>query len=152
MVSDTVSSTGDALRLVGGILLLVRTVEQQLRSLSGVDALSNAELGVLAYIQRGVDLPSQIARVLRLDPGRITHLTDRLANQQLIERSVDAQDRRCWRLSITPLGIERLVRGREDLTAVTQTLLASLTPEEQAGLQLGLEGVRRALDALPDRG
>src|SRR3954447_17943584 len=99
----------DALRSAGTLLRLVRTIDQQLRTTSARDdALSITELGVLGQIDRGIDLPSQVARSLRIDPARVTHLTDRLVEQGYITRDADPRDRRRWRLQLTVGGGERL--------------------------------------------
>jgi DNA-binding MarR family transcriptional regulator len=138
-----VSTTPDALYYAGTLLRLVRALDQQLRAATGPDPLTTTELSVLGQIDRGVDLPSLLARTLRLDPARVTHVADRLVARGYIGRAVDARDRRCWRLHLTPLGRQRLEEGRADVRAAMESLLGGLTEEERAGLLRGLEGVRR---------
>ena len=138
------STVADPLRLAGGVLLLARGLDQALRGAHS-DGLTLNELGMLGQIERGVDLPSQLARAMRLDPARVTHLLDRLAEHRYIDREADARDRRCWRLRLTEAGTARLVRGRAETAAAMETLLASVREDELAALALGLEGVRRAL-------
>jgi DNA-binding MarR family transcriptional regulator len=140
-------STPDALRSAGTLILLVRTLEQQLRPAAGGVALSMTELGVLSQIDRGVDQPSLVARMLRLDPARVTHLTDRLVALGCIEREIDRRDRRRWRLRLTPEGSARLDSGRAHLRTAMEALLGGLSEAEGQGLLRGLEGVRRMLDA-----
>lgn len=101
MSAGSVEAPADALRVSGALLLAVRTLEQKLRTVAGSDALSLTDIGVLVQIENGVDLPSQVARALRLDPARVTHVTDRLVEYGLIERGIDPRDRRCWRLNLT---------------------------------------------------
>ena len=146
-MSSTTSQhiSSDALRTAGTLLLSVRTLEQKLRTASGSDALSLTDIAVLGQIDRGVDLPSQVARALRLDPARVTHVTDRLVDYGYIERGIDPKDRRCWRLQLTESGTQRLNLGRTDLTAAVEQLLESLTDQEKAGLIDGLEGLRREI-------
>jgi DNA-binding MarR family transcriptional regulator len=137
------STTPDALHYAGTLLRLVRTLDQQLRAATGPDSLTTTELGVLGQIDHGVDLPSLLARTLRLDPARVTHVADRLVARGYIVRAVDPRDRRCWRLHLTPLGRQRLEEGRADVRAAMEALLGGLTEEERTGLLRGLEGVRR---------
>ena len=139
------STSPDALRLAGTLLLLVRALDQRLR-LSG-ETLALTDISVLHQIDRGVDLPSLVARALRLDPARVTQITDRLAAKGYLERTADQVDRRCWRLHLTEAGAQRLDEGRAALRTAMGTLLDGLSEEEQAGLVGGLEGARRALDA-----
>ena len=138
----------DALRGAGTIVLLARTLDQQLRLSAAPDAPTFADLSVLRQIERGVDLPSQVARALRLDPARVTHITDRLVAQGYIERTVDAADRRRWRLRLTATGCARLKAGQGHVVASMDQLLAGLSGDERAGFLHGLEGVRRVLDGL----
>ena len=137
------STTPDALYYAGTLIRLVRALDQQLRAATGPDALTTTELGVLGQIDHGVDLPSLLARTLRLDPARVTHVADRLVARGYIVRAVDPRDRRCWRLHLTPLGRQRLEEGRADVRAAMEALLGGLTEEERSGLLRGLEGVRR---------
>jgi DNA-binding MarR family transcriptional regulator len=142
---DSVSTRADALREVGTLVLLLRAIDQRLRSGSGPDALTLAELGVLGQVARGSDSPSIVARTLRLDPARVTHLVDRLVEHGSITRGVDADDRRRWRLQLTAHGSESLAEGRATTRAAMEALLEGLTAEERDGLALGLEGARRVL-------
>jgi DNA-binding MarR family transcriptional regulator len=144
-----VTTTPDALRIAGTLLLLVRALEQQLRAAGGVNALTVTDLGVLGQIDRGVDLPSQVARAMRLDPARVTHVTDRLVAHGYVDRAIDPNDRRCWRLQLTHTGKQRLAEGRTDLMAGMERLLDGLSEAERVGLMEGLEGTRRGLAALP---
>ena len=133
----------DALYYAGTLVRLVRALDQQLRAATGPDPLTTTELGVLGQIDHGIDLPSLLARTLRLDPARVTHVADRLVARGYIVRAVDPRDRRCWRLHLTPLGRQRLEEGRADVRAAMEALLGGLTEEERTGLLRGLAGVRR---------
>jgi DNA-binding MarR family transcriptional regulator len=150
--SALVSTEVDALRLAGSLVQLARALDQALRAATSDNPLTLAELGVLSNVNRGVDAPTLIARALRLDPARITHVTDKLVACGYLERAPDPEDRRRWRLGLTDRGMARLRAGRSDTGAAMEALLAGLTPEELAGLMLGLEGVRRELAGLPDVG
>lgn len=140
-------SAPDSLRMVGTLLLLLRMVDHATRQRPGVIALTITELNVLGQIDRGADTPTRLAHALRLDPARVTHLTDRLVAGGFISRAVDPNDRRRWRLSLTPSGLDRLETGRADIRAVVAQLFTDMTDAEQAALVTGLAGARRALDA-----
>lgn len=137
----------DGLRLAGTLLLLVRSIDQRQRQGPDAGALAFAELHVLGQVERGVDCPSHLARALRLDPARVTHLTDRLVADGRLTRSADPIDRRRWRLSLTAAGREGLAEGRTRIRATVEALLIGLTSEERAGLEYGLLAARRVLDA-----
>lgn len=150
-VQDPVMSAADALRQVGTLLRLVRALDQHLH-VAAPDAASLAEMSVLSQVDHGVDLPSQVARALRMDPARVTHLVERLVTGGSITRTVDPEDRRCWRLRLTEAGKERLETDRGAVRAAMEALLAGLEVEERAALSTGLGAVRRVLDALPPNG
>jgi DNA-binding MarR family transcriptional regulator len=145
--TDAAAPTADALRQAGTLVLLVRALDQHLRAGMEPDGLSLAALGVLGCVVRGIDLPSQVARALRLDRARVTHLVDGLVERGALTRSLDAQDRRCWRLQLTDQGAQLLAEGRTAVNTAMETLLRGLADEERAGLALGLAGARRLLDA-----
>ena len=136
----------DGLRLVGTLILLVRTVEQQARQMPGADDLTITDLGLMGQIDRGADCPSQVARALRLDPARVTHITDRLVALGYVARAVDPNDRRRWRLSLTSDGAARLATGRRDTLAAVTSLLAGLSDEERDAVAMGVAGIRRELE------
>ncbi len=138
----------DALWQVGAMLHLLRALDQQLRSV-GPDAASLAEVSVLSRVAQGHELPSQVARALRMDPARVTHLVDRLVTIGALTRAVDPADRRRWRLGLTEIGLTYLEAGRESIRAALETLLAGLTEHERAAFSAGMVGVRRVLDELP---
>jgi MarR family transcriptional regulator, lower aerobic nicotinate degradation pathway regulator len=136
----------DGLRFVGTLLRFIRTVEQEARRMPGAEDLSIADLGVLGQIDRGADCPSQVARSLRLDPARVTHVTDRLVALGYVARASDPNDRRRWRLSLTVAGTARLAQGHRDTLTAVERLLAGLSADERASVALGMDGIRRELD------
>jgi DNA-binding MarR family transcriptional regulator len=146
MQATHAASSADALRTAGTLILLARALDRDLRQLGPDDALTLQELSVLGYVHRGHDLPSTLARSLRLDPGRVTRITDRLAVLGFLDRAGDSTDRRRCLLSLTPSGVDRLARAREDMAGIMTELLDGLTDEERRALTLGLEGARRLVE------
>ena len=144
------SSSADVLRMVGTLALLMRSLDQRVRAAGHAEPLSIADLSVLRQIERGVDLPSTVARALRLDPARLTHIADRLVERGYIERALDPEDRRRWRLRLTEAGTERLRQGQADIMAVMDDVLGGISVEERAELAHALQAVRRVLDTAAD--
>jgi DNA-binding MarR family transcriptional regulator len=130
------------------MLHLLRALDQRLRG-PEPDAASLAELSVLSRVAQGVELPSQVARALRMDPARVTHVVDRLVTLGALTRTIDPADRRCWRLGLTESGMTYLAEGKENIRAALEALLVGLTDDERAAFSAGMVGVRRVLDALP---
>src|ERR1035438_1367983 len=65
--------------------------------------ISRAQWAVLVRIDRSEGLKqSELAEILDLQPISLTRLLDRLADNKLIERRADPNDRRANRLFLTP--------------------------------------------------
>lgn len=90
--------------------------------------------------------PSDLAEALQVTPGTVTPLIDRLIDSGLVTRSRDAEDRRVLRLSLTPLGQERLAQIDAWHHGQWQRLLAGLDDDEARSLQSLLDKVLASLE------
>lgn len=136
----------DVLRLAATLLRMSRELDHDVRQASPNEPLSVADLSVMRQIERGRDLPSLVARTLRLDPGRVSRITDTLVALGYISRTEDQADRRRCRLELTPTGLGRLRSGQSDVSVAMHRLLDGLSDAERQGLTQGLEGARRVLE------
>lgn len=86
--------------LLGDVARLFRTLaDQEVGSLG----MTRAQWAVLSRIERNEGLKqSEIAGMLDIQPITLTRLLDRLVESGLIERRADPNDRRAWRLYLTP--------------------------------------------------
>lgn len=135
----------DVLRMLGTMLRFVRVVNRRFRE-SGCPDLTLSDLSVLAQIERGVDLPSVIADTLFLDRPRVSRISDQLVAQGYLVRSVDPEDRRRSRLSLTESGRDLLREGRHHVVSATDSVLGPLSTEERARLTESLASVRPLLE------
>src|SRR5512140_2882690 len=98
---------------------------------AGRYGMTRAKWAVLARLDRFEGLKqTALAEMLDLQPITLTRLLDGLAENGLIERRPDPDDRRAKRLFLTPAArplLERLTDLGEDLMA---TALAGLAPAE----------------------
>lgn len=78
-----------------------------------------------------------------------SHLTERLVQAGLAERSDDAGDRRRTLARLSARGAELIGRLRQGRREQLQSYFAQLTPEELAGLVLGLQGLARVVGPVP---
>ena len=140
-----ISDEVDALGLAGGLLKFARILDQQVRLARPEDGLNLAELSVLGAVAAGHDTPSAIARAVRLDPARITHISDRLVSLSYLRREPDQLDRRRWRMHLTTTGEKRAEDGRSDVDTSMRRLLVGLTQAEIDGMLRALEGIRRVV-------
>jgi MarR family transcriptional regulator for hemolysin len=74
--------------------------------------MTRAQWAVLAKLERYEGMKqSELAEMLDIQPITLTRLIDRLCESGLIERRADPEDRRAWRLYLTPAAhpvLERL--------------------------------------------
>ena len=69
--STALSNAPDALHLAGALVLLLRALEQYMRSAAAGDTLTLMQLGLLGQIEPGIDRPSRW-RVLSVSTGRVS--------------------------------------------------------------------------------
>lgn len=135
----------DASTIVGSLVRLTRTLNARLRDIPDGAGLTLAELNVLGGIVKGYDLSSILVRKLLLDAPRVSRIVDSFVMNGVVSREEDPEDRRRSRLCVTSLGAQRLSQGRAELTMAMEDLLGGLTPEERAGLEIAVPGIRRVL-------
>jgi MarR family transcriptional regulator for hemolysin len=108
--------------------------------------MTRAKWAVLARLDRFEGLKqNELAEMLDLQPITLTRLLDGLADNGLIERRADPDDRRAKRLFLTPAArplLERLTELGEDLMA---TALAGLAPPDIEALLGRLTAVKENL-------
>src|SRR5476651_2149930 len=122
---------------------LIKTYADQRARQFGI---SRAQWAVLIRIERTEGLKqSELAEMLDLQPITLTRLLDGLADNGLIERRADPEDRRAKRLFLTPAArplLKRLTELCEDLMA---TALAGLAPSGIEALLGRLTAVKENL-------
>jgi DNA-binding MarR family transcriptional regulator len=85
-------------------------------------------------LENGPMKMSQLASELQLDPKRMTKLVDLLEDAGLVERQVEAGDRRAKLVGLTPRGRERWQPINEGFAAIVEGLVDDFTPEERSEL------------------
>jgi DNA-binding MarR family transcriptional regulator len=110
--------------------------------------LSLSEVFALAELADAGTLSQQdLADRLGLEKSTVSRLATSLERREWLSRERDPANRRVYRLRLTTRGRQVAKRVGGHFRAYHATLLQALTPAEQAGLQLGLAGLIRALDA-----
>jgi DNA-binding MarR family transcriptional regulator len=85
-------------------------------------------------LENGPMKMSQLASELQLDPKRMTRLVDLLEDSGLVERQVEAGDRRAKLVRLTARGRERWQPINEGFAGIVEGLLDDFTPEERREL------------------
>jgi len=128
---------------------MLRTYADQRARQHGI---SRAQWGVLVRLDRSEGLKqSELAEILDLQPISLTRLLDRLAENKLIERRADPNDRRVNRLFLTPAArplLEQLAGLGEDMMATVLDGFDGRTVERMLN-ELGAvkDNLRRAINA-----
>ena len=116
--------------------------------------ISRAQWAVLIRIERTEGLKqSELAELLDLQPISLTRLLDRLADNGLIERRADPNDRRANRLYLTPAAKPLLSRLSELGADMMETVLEGLDEKAIERMLKQLvsvkDNLRRAINAQP---
>ncbi len=139
--------------MIMDVARMLRTYADQRARQFGI---SRAQWAVLVRIDRTEGLKqSELAEILDLQPISLTRLLDRLAENGLIERRADPNDRRANRLFLTPAAkpmLERLAALGSDMM---ETVLDGLDVKsiERTLKELGSvkENLRRAINRNPQK-
>ncbi len=87
---------------------------------------------ILHAIDNGAVHPGAIAQVMKLPNSLVTKHLDQLAQKSLLERSIDSEDSRRIRISLTKKGID-LMNGSDDILAgLVGRRLARIADDQRA--------------------
>jgi MarR family transcriptional regulator, organic hydroperoxide resistance regulator len=135
----------DPVAMAASVIGFTRALNVRMRETPQGTGLALAELNVLGGLEKGYDLSSTLVQKLLLDAPRVSRIVDGFVGSGYVVREPDPDDRRRYRLQLTPAGLEILARGRAELAAAMEDLLAGLTDEERAGFERAVPGMRRVL-------
>lgn len=110
---------------------------------SGVTAPHLSALSVLVF--GGARTLGELAAAEQVTPPSMTRIVRNLEADGLVEREVDAADRRVFRVRATDAGRCVLEDGRRRRIASLAERLRSLTPDELATLEAAAELIERAV-------
>lgn len=87
----------------------------------------------------------ELAEILKIKPITLVRQIDLLEQAGLVRRNKDTEDRRAYRLELTPKAHALMQAAWEIADAVEAQVLSALTAEEQEKLTMLLERVRDGL-------
>jgi DNA-binding MarR family transcriptional regulator len=126
--------------------LMRRAFDGRVRS-RGVTRPQWRVLGLLSRFEGSSQ--SALAEMMDVEPISLARMIDRLAEAGLVERRPDPNDRRAWRLFLTPIGISHLEQLRPEAIALFDDALNGLSPEERIKLEAMLNVIRLNLSRRP---
>jgi DNA-binding MarR family transcriptional regulator len=121
----------------------VTRLNRRLRA-SSLGGVSPAQASALAMVERlGAPALTELAQAEQVRPPSMTRLVDTLERDGLVERRVDAADRRCQRVTLTTAGRRALqsIRGRK--TAFLEERLSRLSEAERSAVARALAILER---------
>jgi len=118
----TADLENDLLVLLYDVARHMRTYADQMAQ-AQAQGLTRAQLIVLAQVERrpGVS-QNELAAVVEVAPMTIARLVDRLEELDFLERCPDPEDRRIWRLRLTPAG-STILRATEGFRAMLHSVM-----------------------------
>ena len=87
---------------------------------------------ILHAIDNGAVHPGAIAQVMKLPNSLVTKHLDQLAQKSLLERSIDSEDSRRIRISLTKKGIELMNSSDDILRGMVGQRLARIADDRRA--------------------
>ena len=120
---------------------LSRHIERHVSNTAGISATQAGALFVIRA-QDGA-LSGEVASALDIAPSAMTGLADRMVKSGLIDRRVDGQDKRSYRLWLTQAGLEAALLATTKLGQLNATLTEEFTDKELEVVSRWLTAVRQ---------
>ena len=120
---------------------LSRHIERHVSNTAGISATQAGALFVIRA-QDGA-LSGEVASALDIAPSAMTGLADRMVKSGLIDRRVDDQDKRSYRLWLTEAGPEAARLATTELAPLNATLTQGFTDKELEVVSRWLTAVRQ---------
>jgi DNA-binding MarR family transcriptional regulator len=125
-----------------------RLIRREANKRAGILGATKAQWRVLARLHRTGDGVRQIALADALDVEPITlcRMIDRLEEGGLVERRRDNEDRRAWRIFLTPAAAPVIAKLETMGIAFNADILAGVSDEDRAAARRVLARIRTNLD------
>lgn len=126
--------------------LLRRAFDERARSLG----ITRPQWRVLALLGRfGGCTQATLADMLDVEPITAGRMIDRLQDAGLVHRAADPNDRRAWRLHLTPDGETVMLKLRPLALDLFEDALFGLSESQRADLEASLNAIRSNLSRRP---
>jgi DNA-binding MarR family transcriptional regulator len=127
-----------AIAVFGRIGRLSRILETAVEEVFRRHGLRQGEFDVLAALRRSGPpyalIPSELSELLMMSRAGMTNRLDRLEDAGLVERTLDPQDRRSFRVTLTARGKRTIDATLTDHAATLARLASSLGEEDTVTL------------------
>ena len=130
------------------LLILLHDVARQMRTyadqLAQEHGLTRAQMIILARLERQPDISqNELAAVAEVTPMTIARLVDRLEELGLVKRCIDPQDRRIWRLRLTPAASPLLRDIKRFRAKLHSVMTKGIDPSVLDAMTIGLRQIKQ---------
>lgn len=121
------------------LLFVLYDVARQMRvdadKRARLSGMTRAQWVILVHLERQPGLSqAELAALVEVEPITVARLIDRLENRGLVERRHDPNDRRIWRLHLTPEATPELAIIHDYRTTLRRRMSAGIDPAVIDGL------------------
>jgi MarR family transcriptional regulator, transcriptional regulator for hemolysin len=130
------------------LLVLIHDVARQMRAYADQVAqargLTRAQMIILARLERQPDVSqNELAAAAEVAPMTIARLIDRLEELGLVKRCPDPEDRRVWRLRLTPGAAPLLGEIKRFRTKLHSVMTNGIEPAVLDAMIIGLRQIKK---------
>ena len=119
--------------------LMRRAFDERVRN----KGITRPQWRVLGLLNRfGGSTQVTLAEMMDVEPIALGRMIDRMQDAGLVERRADPNDRRAWRIHLTPTGKSRLDDLKPLATELFADAVSGLTDKQQADLEAMLDIIR----------
>ena len=119
--------------------LMRRAFDERVRN----KGITRPQWRVLGLLNRfGGSTQVTLAEMMDVEPITLGRMIDRMQDAGLVERRADPNDRRAWRIHLTPIGESRLDDLKPLATELFADAVSGLTDKQQADLEAMLDIIR----------
>ncbi|HEX4874733.1 MAG TPA: MarR family transcriptional regulator [Sphingorhabdus sp.] len=119
--------------------LMRRAFDERVRN----KGITRPQWRVLGLLNRfGGSTQVTLAEMMDVEPITLGRMIDRMQDAGLVERRADPNDRRAWRIHLTPIGESRLDDLKPLATELFADAVSGLTNKQQADLEAMLDIIR----------
>jgi DNA-binding MarR family transcriptional regulator len=119
----------------------MRTYADQLAQAHG---LTRAQMVILARLERQPDVSqNELAAAAEVAPMTIARLIDRLEKLGLVKRCIDPEDRRVWRLRLTPAAAPLLREIKRFRNKLRSVMTNGIDPAVVDAMIIGLGQIKK---------
>ncbi len=121
----------------------IRSMHLELRTI-----LTSMQINVLVALVEKKATMTELSNEILIPKQQMTPLIDKLVSEGFVQREYDAIDRRIIRISITPLGLDILVKIKEKALAVLETKLKDLDQNDLLYLNQALTDICKIINKI----